>query len=136
MGKRTVTLLIVFLLAASTLATIGTNSLTKANPYPDEVPTNHAYIKENGEIDPPTLPIQRLDNLYILTDNIVNYTLEVKKNDNIVIDGSGFSIQCVWWGIFRLNFIQSIQCYHQESKDFQFYGGNFDKRFIQYFYCQ
>lgn len=88
----------IFLLVASTLATIGTNSLTKANPYPDEVPTNHAYTKENGEIDPPTLPIQRLDNLYILTDNIVNYTLEVKKNDNIVIDGSGFSIQCAWWG--------------------------------------
>ena len=36
------------------------------------VPMEHAYIKSDGTIDPPSLPIERKDNFYLLKGNIVN----------------------------------------------------------------
>lgn len=98
MIKKKLAFFIAFLLAASTFTTMGTINLAEANFAPQVPPINHAYIRSSGEIDPTTLPIQRSGNLYILTDNIVNYTLEVQC-DNIIIDGSGFTLQGVSiWG--------------------------------------
>lgn len=64
----------------------------QANPIPPEiVPMEHAYIKSNGEIDPPTLPIQRQDNVYTLTANIKNYSLEI-QTDNIIFNGNNYTL--------------------------------------------
>ena len=40
---------------------------------------NHGFIRNNGDIDPPVLPIKRNGNSYILTNNIQNYTLKYKE---------------------------------------------------------
>jgi len=49
------------------------------------------YIRADGSIDPPDVPIQRFDNLYILTDNITESI--VIQRDSIVIDGNGYVIE-------------------------------------------
>ncbi len=55
------------------------------------VPIEHAYIRSNGEVDPPSMPIQREGDTYIFTDNIVNCSIEIQK-DNVTLDGNGFSL--------------------------------------------
>jgi hypothetical protein len=89
--------LVVF--AVSTLLLSGYISISSANPSPVGLSIKHGFVRSNGEIEPPTLPIQRIDNRYILTDNIVNYTLEIQRS-NIVLDGAGFTIQ----GVYALKF--------------------------------
>jgi len=49
------------------------------------------YIRADGEIDPPTAPIQRDGDLYTFTANIYD-SLVVQKN-NIAIDGIGCTLQ-------------------------------------------
>jgi parallel beta-helix repeat protein len=50
------------------------------------------YIRADGSVDPPTAPISTIDNVtYTFVDNI--YDLIVVERDNIVIDGSGYTIQ-------------------------------------------
>lgn len=44
------------------------------------------YIKSDGSIDPPTVPIERIGNIYNFIDNIVNRRIVVEI-DNIVING-------------------------------------------------
>jgi hypothetical protein len=80
-------------LAVSTLTAIGFVGLTKANGYvpPERLPLGQAYIRSNGDVDPSTLPIQRLGNVYALTNNIVNYSIEIQK-DNVIFDGNGYSL--------------------------------------------
>jgi nitrous oxidase accessory protein NosD len=101
MKGRTTTILFLFLLLEQTFTSI---SLTKAEsasgslPIPVLLPINHGYIKQNGEIEPPNLPINKTGNIYTLTNNIENYTIEVQC-DNITIDGSGFSLRGEnFWG--------------------------------------
>lgn len=55
------------------------------------VPTEKGYIRSNGTIEPPTLPIERFSNFYLLKGNIVNYTIEIQKS-NTIFDGNGFSL--------------------------------------------
>jgi parallel beta-helix repeat protein len=50
------------------------------------------YIRSDGSVDPPTAPIQRDENVYTLTDNIIDYFLVVQR-DNIVIDGAGYTLE-------------------------------------------
>jgi parallel beta-helix repeat protein len=89
--RKALSSLLILWLAASTLTIIITEQ-TKASPQPPEiVPMKHGYLRSDGTIDPPTLPIQLSRNVYVLTDNIVNYTIEIQK-DNAVIDGNGFSL--------------------------------------------
>lgn len=45
------------------------------------------YIRADGNIDPPTAPIQRNGDIYILTGDMVNTSITVER-DNIVIDGN------------------------------------------------
>ncbi len=59
-------------------------------PPPPELP--HAYVRNDGSISPQTLPIQRTGDMYILTGDIFNLTLEIQKA-NIVLDGSGYTMQ-------------------------------------------
>jgi parallel beta-helix repeat protein len=48
------------------------------------------YIRPDGSVDPPTAPIQRIGDLYILTSNISNSI--VLQIENVVIDGNGFTL--------------------------------------------
>lgn len=50
------------------------------------------YILSDGSIDPPTAPIQRNGNTYILTSNVYNTSIIIQK-DNIVFNGHGCSLQ-------------------------------------------
>jgi nitrous oxidase accessory protein NosD len=59
---------------------------------PPPPPTENAYIRADGSIEPSTLPIKREGRMYTFTNEIFNYTLEVQC-DNVVIDGAGFALQ-------------------------------------------
>jgi nitrous oxidase accessory protein NosD len=49
-------------------------------------------IRADGTIEPQDVPIQRIGNIYTFTDDIVNRTLRIQR-DNLVIDGAGHKIQ-------------------------------------------
>jgi len=51
-------------------------------------------IRADGTIEPQDVPIQRIGNIYTLTDDIVNQTLRIQR-DNLVIDGAGHKLQGV-----------------------------------------
>jgi parallel beta-helix repeat protein len=98
--KRKVVLLILMLaITASTVTSINTIDLTQANaiPLPERLPVNQAYIRNDGSIDPPTLPIERSGNTYILKQSLVNYSIAVEKDD-VVIDGGAFSMSIPLYG--------------------------------------
>ena len=90
MKRTALTLLLISWLAVTTLTTIELTSLTKANPSPF-APIEHAFIRSNGDIDPSTLPIERMGNVYFLKDNILNYSIQIQKND-IILCGNGFTL--------------------------------------------
>ncbi|MGQ9530712.1 MAG: right-handed parallel beta-helix repeat-containing protein [Candidatus Bathycorpusculaceae bacterium] len=49
------------------------------------------YIQADGNVDPPTAPIQRDGDVYTFTDNIYDSIWVMK--DNIAIDGAGYTLQ-------------------------------------------
>jgi len=55
------------------------------------------YIHADGSIDPPTAPIQRVGDIYTLTDNIVGQGISIGK-DNVILDGAGHTLQRTWSG--------------------------------------
>jgi len=63
--------------------------------YTFNIQSTHAsmviYIRANGNVDPPTAPIQRSSNFYTFTDNIQG--LIIVERDNIVIDGAFHTLQ-------------------------------------------
>jgi hypothetical protein len=111
--KRTslaLTLILALLVTAATSTTIP----TIANPVvPEKAPMDHAYIRDSGEVDPPTLPIHRSGNFYTLKEDLVNYTLDIQK-DNVIFDGNGFSFNSPSWGEFQQGFA-SIQISERNS---------------------
>ena len=92
-------LLLIVLLMIAALFSVELTTLAEANAFPEvnpfpgqeTVPVEHGYITSDGTVEPKTLPIQRRGNLYILQDNIINYSLEFHK-DNVMLDGNGFSL--------------------------------------------
>jgi parallel beta-helix repeat protein len=66
-------------------------------PPPESLPVNHAYIRSDGSIDPATTPIERIGNLYVLNDNILNCSITIEK-DNVKIDGNGFLMSIPSYG--------------------------------------
>jgi len=54
-------------------------------------PILHIYINSDGSIEPSTVPIQRVGNVYTFMSDLTNSTITVQR-DNIVIDGRGFTI--------------------------------------------
>ena len=75
------------------LAAAQSMNLSLANFFPAPGPDlSRIYIRSNGDVEPATAPIQRTGNLYKLTDNITMHTIVIQR-DNIVVDGSGFSIE-------------------------------------------
>jgi parallel beta-helix repeat protein len=68
-------------------------NLSSANFFPDPGPDlPRIYIRNNGNIEPTSAPIERAGNIYKLTGNVVLYTIEIQRN-NIVLDGAGHIIQ-------------------------------------------
>ena len=110
MRRKIVSLSLIVLLALSTV-TLLEFSLTEANPYikslPETLATEHGYIRANGTVDPPTLPILREDNFYRLTDNILNCTFEIQR-DNVVFDGNNFSLSVPAYGELDCNNMTKI----------------------------
>ena len=113
MRRRKTALLILFLLLATTFTAFIPTKAESASgglPIPVLLPINHGYIKQNGAVDPSNLPINQSGNIYTLTSNIVNYTIEVQCS-NITIDGSGFSLQGEnFWGYsgFTLSNVDNV----------------------------
>jgi parallel beta-helix repeat protein len=50
------------------------------------------YIRADGSIDPPTVPIERNGNTYTLTGDITDSSICVERND-IVLDGAGHALR-------------------------------------------
>jgi parallel beta-helix repeat protein len=72
--------------------------ITTANFVPTPPPKLPSiYIKPDGSVNS-SFPIQQNGNLYTLTGDIANYTLEVQR-DNIVIDGANYSLDGYGIGI-------------------------------------
>ena len=46
------------------------------------------YIKNDGNVEPSSVPIQRIENMYVLTGDISNYTIVIQRND-ILLDCAG-----------------------------------------------
>jgi parallel beta-helix repeat protein len=68
-------------------------NLSSANFFPDPGPDlPRIYIRNDGNVEPTTAPIERTGNLYQLTGNVVLYTIEIQR-DNIILDGAGYTIQ-------------------------------------------
>jgi len=88
--SKIVLLFSIFLLCAS----LQFVDVTTANFLPPSLPTEHVYIKADGTVEPATIPIERIRNVYTLTENLLNHTLEVQC-DNVVIDGAGFTLKGV-----------------------------------------
>lgn len=80
-------------------------NFASANPssMPPPPPIERVFIRDDGSIDlvhygsdladpSATIPINQVGNVYVLTDNLLNHTVEVQR-DNIIIDGAGFILQ-------------------------------------------
>ncbi len=90
--KRTalaLTLLLALLCSAVTITRL--SLLAKANPIPPPPDLQHIYIRSDGGIEPSTAPIQRNGEIYTLTNNINNYTIDVQR-DNIILNGAGYAL--------------------------------------------
>jgi len=62
------------------------------NVQPVNALAHMIYIRADGSVDPPTAPIQRNEDLYTFTGNIIVGSIIVER-DNIVIDGAGYTLQ-------------------------------------------
>jgi parallel beta-helix repeat protein len=52
------------------------------------------YIRDDGSIDPPDSPIERIGDLYTLTGNIISSTDGIViERDDMILDGAGFAVQ-------------------------------------------
>jgi parallel beta-helix repeat protein len=89
MHKKVIAFTLTFLLLLGSAS--GMTRLATANflPPPPELP--HVYILSDGSISPQTLPIQHSGDLYTLTGDISDLTLEIQK-EGIVLDGAGFTM--------------------------------------------
>jgi parallel beta-helix repeat protein len=55
--------------------------------------TTHYYIKADGTVEPPNLPIQVNRNVYTLTGDINNDFGIIIQKANIILDGAGYTIR-------------------------------------------
>jgi parallel beta-helix repeat protein len=92
MKRKALALTLFSLLLCSALAGVQFVKFTEANFLPPLPQLPHVYIRSDGSIEPETLPIQKAGNIYTLTGNIFNLTLEIQCN-NIIIDGAGYTFQ-------------------------------------------
>jgi hypothetical protein len=80
------------LLLLSLLTVIQFTRFTEANFLPAQKPQPTFTILSYGNFDPPTAPIQRNRETYTLTNDIIDHTLAVER-DNDVLAGGGYTLQ-------------------------------------------
>lgn len=106
MKEKMISLMLIILVSLWSSAILKPDCISAANPYiqsiPETLATEHGYIKADASIEPSTLPIERDGNFYRLTDNILNYTLEIQR-DNIVVDGNNFTLSLPAYGEVDIN---------------------------------
>ena len=90
MKRKALALIIMLSFLFSVISITQSTNSAYANINPS--PILQISIKSDGSIEPSTVPIKRVDNVYTFTNNIVNSTIEVNC-DNIVIDGANFTLQ-------------------------------------------
>jgi parallel beta-helix repeat protein len=56
------------------------------------------YIRADGSVDPPSAPIQRIGDIYRFTDDIYTYGPIIVERGNIIIDGTGYTLQGIGSG--------------------------------------
>jgi parallel beta-helix repeat protein len=99
MKRKALALTFILALLFSAAAGMLLVNSAKANGFLiyEKLPVNQAHIRSDGSIDPPTMPIERVGNLYVLTDDILNCTILIER-DNIEIDGNGFLMSLPSYG--------------------------------------
>lgn len=90
MRKITSKVILLLLLSFVVVSLLEVN-IVDANFMPIPTPQPAFFIREDGRVDPPTAPIQRIGEVYTLTDDIAGYTIAVER-DNVVIDGGGYTL--------------------------------------------
>ena len=75
-----------FLSATNSISSTSSFQVFFANPL------NSITIEANGRVNSTTAPIQRNGNVYTLTQDVINQTINV-QSDNIIIDGAGHTVQ-------------------------------------------
>jgi len=79
--------------SAIMLALLLTGMLTLAFNIQPAKASGTIYIRADGSVDPPTAPIQRDGDVYILTDNITSDAVGITiEKDNVTLNGMGFTI--------------------------------------------
>lgn len=77
------------------------------------------YIRSNGDVDPPTAPIQQNGDIYTFTDSI-NDSIVVQKG-NIIIDGANYLLKGDGTGSgFSLNSVNDVTIKNVNIRDFDF----------------
>ncbi len=87
--KKAFSVLAIACLIAATFVAL--QPIAKANFMPMPTPQPAIVIKNDGTVSPASAPITRMGDIYSLTDNIVNFTLAIER-DNVTVDGSGYSL--------------------------------------------
>jgi len=90
--KRIVSSFVLLLLALTLFSGLQFVGSVSANFFPIPIPQPAFTIKWDGSVSPSTAPIQRDEDVYTFTDDIVGYTIVVERN-NIVLDGGGFILK-------------------------------------------
>ena len=81
--QKKLVLAVVFLMLTSTLIFV--------RPVSSQSPLEIIFIRSDGSIYPPTVPIQRNGDIYTFTDNIYA-TMKIQRS-NVVLDGAGYTLQ-------------------------------------------
>ncbi len=63
------------------------------NVRPVEAWTGTIYIKADGSVDPPTVPLQRDGDIYTFTDSIDSEKGIVIERNNMTLDGAGYTLR-------------------------------------------
>jgi parallel beta-helix repeat protein len=92
-----ITEIAVSLIIISFLTGLQVLDLAEANFSPPPTPPTPIYIQSDGSIDPSNASIDKAGNLYVLTGNLVDQRIIIQC-DNVILDGSGFTIQYLKWG--------------------------------------
>jgi len=88
--KQTLTTAFIAVLLSSALVGVQFVRLAEANFIP---PPNHAsgiFIRSDGSVDPSTVPIQRVGDVYTFTGD-VSVGIAVQRSD-VIIDGNGYQL--------------------------------------------
>ncbi|MCW4011188.1 MAG: right-handed parallel beta-helix repeat-containing protein [Candidatus Bathyarchaeota archaeon] len=93
MVKRQVAIvcILAFFLVGSGMPLVSQVNANFVEPPPEPGTVGTIYITPDGKIEPSNASVIRNGDIYTLTGNIGNFSIEVQRN-NVVIDGAGFTL--------------------------------------------